>query len=567
MKTRRLLPRIPGAKSCTLLLFLLAMACSQPSNEVAPVSSHSEIAADDWVSLMKEYFDGPGVIVQKGNSIQEAVDAAEPGQSIYVEPGRYAESVIIDKPGIKLIGLKDDAGQLVSLEGPGNTPHSITITSRGEDVEIFNIMNALPAQLDGARSRGTEKKRTNAFQMSRKKGGSDIAHYAFDIPVGSGPFDVVRIHRVVRENRPYRPVRSRGAVFMLHGASLKFEPIFLRAGVASPSPATSVAHYLADKNIDVWGMDFGWTGVPAETSDFGFMQDWGIDKDIDHALQAMSIARLIRGITGQGFGRLNLLGYSYGVLVAYGAAGRETQQHPILRHINGIIAVDQGMKYAASEEMFRQTACNSALESKQQIDNGVYHNNSGQVFAAFAGLATSAPDDPSPFIPNLTNYQAVLFIGTSTFAQGNAAAPFWHFVGGVFDDPAVPIPSDLAYTDPARWIAVPASLPPYQPQRTIYDARSCLCNEEDVAFDDHLGVITLPILYIGAGGAFSTFGDHTSTLTWSTEITNYTVSVQPADQKIIDYGHADLFLADNAPTLVWKPLYQWLINHHSVAPI
>jgi hypothetical protein len=314
-------------------------------------------------------------------------------------------------------------------------------------------------------------------------------------------------------------------------------------------------------------MDFGWTGVPAETSDFGFMQDWGVDKDIDHTLPAMSVARLIRGITGQGFGRLNVLGYSYGVLVAYGAAGRETQKHPILRHIDGIIAVDQGLKYAASEEVFRQAACNSALASKQQIDNGVYHNNSGQVFGAFSALATSAPDDPSPLIPNLTNYQAALFIGTSTFAQGNAAAPFWHFVAGVFPDPAVPVPSGLAYTDPARWINLPASLPPYQPQRTIYDARSCLCNEVDVAFDDYVGVITLPILYIGAGGAFGSLGDHTSSLTWSTDITNYTVNVQPADQRIIDYGHADLFLASNAPTLVWKPLYQWLVNHHAVSPI
>ena len=567
MKTRRSLFRIPGAKSCTLLFFLLALACSQPSNEIAPASSHSTAAADDWVLLMREYFDGPGVIVQKGNSIQEAVDAAEPGQPIYVEPGRYAESVHIDKPGIKLIGLKDDSGQQVSLEPSGDKQHSITVTSRGEDVQVFNIMNALPAQLDGDKDRGTAKKKKQSLKMSRKQGSSDIAHYAFDIPVGSGPFDVVRIHRVVREHKPYRPVRTRGAVFMLHGASLKFEAIFLRAGTASPSPATSVAHYLADKNIDVWGMDFAWTGVPAETSDFGFMQDWGVDKDIDHTLPAMSIARLIRGLTGQGFGRLNLLGYSYGVLIAYGAAGRETQQHPILRHTNGIIAVDQLMKYAASEEMFRQAACNSAQESKEQIDNGMYHDNSGQVFAAFSGLATSAPDDPSPFIPNLTNYQAALFIGTSTFAQGNAPAPFWHFVGGVFDDPAVPVPSGLAYTDPARWISLPMSLPPYQPQRTIYEARSCLCSEVDVAFDDHIGAITLPILYIGAGGAFGTFGYHTSTLTGSTDITNYNVSVKPADQRIIDYGHGDLFLANNAPTLVWKPLYQWLVNHHSMSPI
>lgn len=38
---------------------------------------------------------------------------------------------------------------------------------------------------------------------------------------------------------------------------------------------------------------------------------------MDHTLAAMSIARLIRGLTGQGFGRLHLLGFSYGGSVGY----------------------------------------------------------------------------------------------------------------------------------------------------------------------------------------------------------------------------------------------------------
>ena len=106
---------------------------------------------------------------------------------------------------------------------------------------------------------------------------------------------------------------------------------------------------MASNGIDVWGMDFAWTLVPLETTDFTFMKDWGVVRDVDHTLAAMSVARLIRGLTGQGLGRMNLLGYSYGVGVAYAAAGRETQQHAILQDVKGLVAVDQVMKYSDAD--------------------------------------------------------------------------------------------------------------------------------------------------------------------------------------------------------------------------
>jgi hypothetical protein len=52
---------------------------------------------------------GPGsggdyLTVHKGGSIQSAVDRAEPGDTIFVEPGTYKGSVFIDKDRIRLIG-------------------------------------------------------------------------------------------------------------------------------------------------------------------------------------------------------------------------------------------------------------------------------------------------------------------------------------------------------------------------------------------------------------------------------------------------------------------------------
>lgn len=391
-----------------------------------------------------------------------------------------------------------------------------------------------------------------------------VAHYQFEVPLGAGQFDVVRIHRVVRERKPYHPVRTHGAVFMTHGASLTFEAIFLRPGTNDADTQTSVAVYLAANGIDVWGMDFAWTLVPVETTDFSFMQDWGVERDVDHTLAAMSIARLIRGHTRQGFGRMNLLGYSYGVGVAYAAAGRETQQHRFLRDIRGIVPVDQVMKYAAADESSRLVACADAAASQDLIDSGVFQNDQGAGLGFFSDLASTAPDEESPIIPGLTNFQAALFIGTNTFVLSPPPAPFWHFVGGDFNE--FGIPDGLLYSDPSRWIRLLGSLPPYMPELAVFEVAASGCDEEDVSIDDHLAEISVPILYLGAGGGFGTVGDFTSSLTASHDVTNHTVSVQPDEQRIIDYGHADLFLGDDANGLVWEVLRHWLVRHGTPVP-
>jgi hypothetical protein len=46
-----------------------------------------------------------GHVVRPGESIQAAVDAAEPGDTIVVQKGVYNESVVIEKDGISLRGV------------------------------------------------------------------------------------------------------------------------------------------------------------------------------------------------------------------------------------------------------------------------------------------------------------------------------------------------------------------------------------------------------------------------------------------------------------------------------
>jgi hypothetical protein len=44
-------------------------------------------------------------------------------------------------------------------------------------------------------------------------------------------------------------------------------------------------------------------------------------------------------------------------------------------------------------------------------------------------------------------------------------------------------------------------------------------------------------------------------------VTSLVINKVPAPQRILDYGHADLFLAHDADELVWQPVLDWIGAH------
>ncbi|NIM50660.1 MAG: hypothetical protein GTN78_03655 [Gemmatimonadales bacterium] len=374
-----------------------------------------------------------------------------------------------------------------------------------------------------------------------------IAHYTFDLTVGPNQFDVVRLHRVVKERGPGQPSRTVDPVVLFPGAVNSFEMIFLEPSVSSVPPwDQSVAVFLAQHDIDVWGIDYAWGLVPSETSDFGFMQGWGLQKDVEHADQALAAARSIRVSTGQGNGRLHVLGFSYGAAVAYGLAGAETLLPPGLRDVKGIIPVDYDVKFR--EQARRDQACADAAALQADIDAGIYHDALGTKLHVIGGLAATAPDDVSPFYPPLTNWQFALFVG---------AAGTWHYVAGYW---AGAVPTGLRFTDPYLWVDLIQAVPPYWPLQARLDLRILQCDEVDLPLDEHLTDITAPILYVGAAGGGGP--DHyTASLAASNDFEQVFVQLLTDGERAFDFGHADLFTATDAASLVWQPILDWLLAH------
>jgi hypothetical protein len=377
-----------------------------------------------------------------------------------------------------------------------------------------------------------------------------IAEYFFTIRVGSGPYDQIGVHRVVQETAPNVPAHASRAVFLAPGDIWNFRAAFL-TGV-HPIPV-----FLAQNGVDVWGIDYRWTFVPASVTDLSFMKNWGLEQDARDLGVAIGAARVTRALTGSGFGKVFLLGWSRGGQIGYAYLNGETRVPPALRQVKGFIPVDIYLKTDQAD--LQAKACQRAQASEAAIAAGSYAATSGGLIEAIGGAAVADPGGPSAVVPGFNNRQAGLFVGEATFALlgGLEPVPFYHFTGGTFD--AQGVPSGLLYSNEADLFHFEIAASPYQPNQELADADNATCGQVDVGFDDHLAEIKVPVLYIGAGGGFGPYGLYTLSLLGSTDVTTHIVSLAPV--RIADFGHADLFLANQAPSLAWQPILDWVRAH------
>lgn len=394
----------------------------------------------------------------------------------------------------------------------------------------------------------------------------NIAEYSFQVRVGPGPYDVIGLHRVVREAAPFLPIQARQAVFFAHGDIWDFRAAFLTAEASPALPDTqALPVFLARNGVDVWGIDFRWTRVPGNLADYSFMADWGIETDARDLGIGIGVARVVRGLTGSGAGKVILLGWSRGGQIGYAYLNAESQLRPRRRQVKGFIPVDIYLKTDVEE--FRQRACQRAEATEASLAAGQYAATSGGLISTLGNLAIADPGGSSilngpPFnLPGYTNREAGLLVGEATFALlgGLEPVPFYHFTGGTFD--AQGKPTGLLYSEERALFDLEAAASPVQPNRELADADLATCDEVDVPFDDHLEDITVPVLYVGAGGGFGATGIYTTTLLGSTDVTSHIVSLVPPAARIADFGHADLFLADEAETLAWQRILSWVRTH------
>jgi parallel beta-helix repeat protein len=79
------------------------------------------------------------LVVWPGESIQDAVDAARPGATIVVHAGEDPEEVVIDKPGLRIMGVPAGDVRPV-LANPGDLDCGFMVLEGGDGVVIQNFV-------------------------------------------------------------------------------------------------------------------------------------------------------------------------------------------------------------------------------------------------------------------------------------------------------------------------------------------------------------------------------------------------------------------------------------------
>ena len=384
----------------------------------------------------------------------------------------------------------------------------------------------------------------------------NIAHYTFEVRTGCGENDIIRIHRVVKERRPYRPIRAEKNLFMVHGDGSSFEVAFLMNTVSDAQPVDhAMPVFLAQNDVDVWGIDLGWTLVPAETEDLSFMADWGLQKDVDDLRLAAGIARFTRLFTCGDRGKLNLLGWSRGGMSGYAYLNEESQRPEWRRHIGGYIPTDIWYK----TETYLEEECAYAADLQGMIDEGMLADDTGAFLGWMVDLARTEPDAVSPvFGEPFTNLMAALAFGSQTYLVSPTPAHY-HIMAGTFDADGLPVGFQHAETD--LWLDFVGNWSPYEPLLMELETELAVCGDpaHPVPFDDHLGDITIPVFFLGAQGGFGEEGLYTLGMLGSTDVSSHIVSFN--GDIFNDFAHADLFNANNAQTVAWEPVLDWIMAH------
>jgi pimeloyl-ACP methyl ester carboxylesterase len=413
-----------------------------------------------------------------------------------------------------------------------------------------------PASITQATSDTGRAAKALVLGITRDHVTGDIYHYGFTLRVGDTANAKLGLHRVVRESAPWQPRATAQAAMLLHG---DFATFFTNFAPSLGTPASSVsglAAFLAQKDIDVWGLDRRWTQAPAEGADLSDFADMGLVQELDDIGRALAFARTTRLVTGSGAERLTLLGFSRGGQLAYAYTASEADRPDWQRHVKGLVPLDVYAEIAPADEALCQFLCANADYEREALAAGAVDSDNS-FFIALGSLARTAPAEPSPLFPPFTNRGALLTIVGQTY-QFAPYTPLYHLISSVVENDVVTGVRESPEDAVSAWLAGAA---PHQSLRESAESDALWCGQGPLPINLALDRIQVPLFYLGAAGGFGDHGLYSTTRVGSTDVTTLVVRRFGPDREAEDFGHGDLLFANDAPALAWQPLASWILAH------
>lgn len=376
----------------------------------------------------------------------------------------------------------------------------------------------------------------------------DIAEYEMEIEVGSGKYDRIKLTGFAKE--------TPGIVW--HSDSRKL--LILSAGESLNERSfsdmlanESMALYFAEQGYNTVVIGRREANVPAEKTNFDFMQYWTSDtyvKDMYIGIVAAKLHTMVLNGNSDLHHAKRIktyaLGYSLGawLITEYEASAFDDDY--LFGNIDGIIPTDIIIRFDPSQSDLIDRQAARYYYVKQQMDSQVFNNSemAGMIFVSHEALVNK--DGPSSIIPGLTNREAWRYLVTQTFAVDPFAfTPDFHYLTGDL--------SGLYYAEEERVLRASVSAVPHSPLALDLSIAGLEGNIEGRNIDETK--VDSPVLYVGFGGGFGAYGQW-----WYRE----EVGRKNPNVDILIWGnggHGSGLFDREAPTQLWPKIAEWMANN------
>ena len=361
----------------------------------------------------------------------------------------------------------------------------------------------------------------------------NVAEYKLKISVGPGEYDNIILTNYVKEKSAWSTELSKNLI-ILPGQALTKSFYF------------DMAIYYAQQGYCTYILDRRETNVPANETDFSYMENWTINNYLSDTYNGIAVSRIHTALLSDEAVEnieVTVIGHSHGALIltAYNAS---EYNDLALGSIDRIIPVDIIIKYEPKHLELIQAQEQEFDTISRCIENRMYNSSNMASMMHIANLALTDPDGKSSFQPNLTNRQFFRLMATQTHAFNEYPyTPNYHYWSGDL--------GGLYYVDENRLLnlTLTGGAVPYAPKYLDLYMAGLMGNVDGYEID--FSRIISPVLYIGLGGGFSGYG------AWWYENEVGKINDKVTSINWNNQGHGSIALDYNSPEL-WALIHSWI---------
>lgn len=361
----------------------------------------------------------------------------------------------------------------------------------------------------------------------------DVAEYKLKISVGPGEYDYVILTNYVKEKSAWSTDLSKNLI-ILPGQAL------------TESFYSDMAIYYARQGYSTYILDRRETNVPANETDFSYMENWTIDSYLSDTYNGIAVSRIHTAFLSNESVEdieVTVIGHSHGALILTAYEASE-YRNLALGSVDRIVPVDIIIRYEPKYSELIQAQAQEFDTISSCIENRMYNSSDMAAMMQIASMALTNPDGISSFQPGLTNRQFFRLMATQTHAFNEYPyTPNYHYWSGDL--------GGLYYVDENKLLnlTLTGGAVPYVPKHLDLYMAGLMGNVD--GYEIEYSRISSPVLYVGLGGGFSGYG------AWWYENEVGKINDKVTSINWNNQGHGSIALDYNSPEL-WALIHNWI---------